>query len=72
MNTLDNMDVKNVTVDGIEMIEITLGSETLMLTTTQARSVSEWIKNKVELSASLAHIDAVFDDWGSGDDGCTC
>jgi hypothetical protein len=71
MNTLANIDIKNTTVDGTEMVEITLGCETLMLTPEEAHEVSERITNMADLSAFTAHIDVVFDNWG-GDDGGTC
>jgi hypothetical protein len=71
MNTLANIDIKNTTVDGTEMVEITLGSETLMLTPEEAATLIERITDMADLSAFAAHIDVVIDNWGC-DDGGTC
>jgi hypothetical protein len=71
MSDLDKIDIDHTTVDGVDMVKITVGDETLMLTLQEARAVSECIENMANYGSAVDHINAVFDNWG-GDDGGTC
>ena len=52
-------------------VEISLGDEKVMLTLAQAKALGNSILTTAELPGQLAHIDMVFDIWGSGGGG-TC
>lgn len=60
----------NETVDGANMVRITLGTESILVSTGYAYQIAAAIRNTADLPAAMEHIDAVFDGWG--DDGGTC
>ena len=62
----------NVEVDGVNMVKIAVGTETLMLTIDQAFGFANIVQNCAELPGALNHIDAVFDNWFDGYDGGIC
>lgn len=74
MADISSFNVENIKENGVDMVTITLGSETLTLTIEQAYGIAQVMENAAGLPASLEHIDAVFEGWGSEgwSDGGTC
>lgn len=62
----------NEIVDGENMIRISMGTESMLVSVAYARQIAEYIKNTANLTEELKHIDNVFDNWNSGYDGGTC
>lgn len=63
--------VENIVENGVNMVTVSIGKETVKLTIEQAGKFATIMENAASMPASLAHIDNVFDLW-SGDDGGTC
>ncbi len=63
--------VENIVENGINMITVSIGKETLTLTIKQASNFATIMENAASMPSSLAHIDNVFNNW-TGDDGGTC
>jgi antitoxin component of MazEF toxin-antitoxin module len=70
MRDLSSLQLENVKENGVDMVSIKLGNESLMLTIAQTYQLAEIIENYAGMPASLDHINDVFDNWGN--DGGTC
>jgi len=62
--------VVNETVDGENMVRITLGTETILLDVKRAYGLADGIRYFADKPAILAHINDIFDQagWSGSDD----
>ena len=66
--------VDNIKENGVDMVTVSIGKETLTLTIDQAYGFAQIMETAASLPAALNHIDNVFEGWGDEgwSDGGTC
>lgn len=66
--------IEPIKEDGVDKVKVTLGSETRVLSLEEAFTYGEALTGAASLPGELAHINSVFENWGSDSwtDGGTC